>query len=42
MNGFQPFVQERVMSKYEQDIDYNHSTSGGNSFCPVPSGYQFV
>ena len=28
MNEFQPFVMERMMSKYEQEVDYNLSESG--------------
>ena len=28
MTDFQPFVQERVMSKFEQDVDYNLADSG--------------
>ena len=28
MTDFQPFVQERVMSKFEQDVDYNLAESG--------------
>ncbi len=28
MNNFQPFVMERMMSKFEQDVDYNLSESG--------------
>jgi len=28
MNTFQPFVQERVMSKFENDVEYNLSESG--------------
>lgn len=28
MTDFQPFVQERIMSKFEQDVDYNLSESG--------------
>jgi aspartate/methionine/tyrosine aminotransferase len=28
MNAFQPFVMERWMSKFEQDVDYNLSESG--------------
>ncbi len=28
MNNFQPFVMERMMSKYEKDVDYNISESG--------------
>ena len=28
MNPFQPFLMERFMSKFEQDVDYNLSESG--------------
>ena len=28
MPEFQPFVMERAMSKFEQDVDYNLSESG--------------
>ena len=28
MNSFQPFEQERMMSKYEQKVDFNLSESG--------------
>ena len=28
MSEFQPFLAERIMSKYEQDVDYNLSESG--------------
>ena len=28
MTDFQPFVQERVMSKFEQDVDFNLADSG--------------
>jgi aspartate/methionine/tyrosine aminotransferase len=28
MTDFQPFIQERVMSKFEQDVDYNLADSG--------------
>lgn len=28
MIDFQPFIQERVMSKFEQDVDYNLADSG--------------
>jgi aspartate/methionine/tyrosine aminotransferase len=28
MNAFQPFVMERMMSKFEQEVDYNLSESG--------------
>ncbi len=28
MSEFQPFVMERMMSKFEQDVEYNLSESG--------------
>jgi hypothetical protein len=28
MQKFQPFVMERMMSKYEQEVEYNLSESG--------------
>ena len=35
MSEFQPFVMERMMSKYEQTVDYNLSESGVH---PIPLG----
>jgi len=31
MPEFQPFLMERMMSKFEQDVEYNLSESGGTS-----------
>jgi hypothetical protein len=39
MSHFQPFVMERMMSKFEQEVDFNLSESGSHHLCAVSARY---